>query len=68
MNTAIEEQLERISHISEYSPVLLAWMVNHSKTETPSPIIGSKFQQFVERAIEQRVLKVVADVRNDTIF
>ena len=63
---AIEEQLERISNIAEYSPVLLAWMLSHYTSE--NSIGGSKFQQFCERAIEQRVLKIVADIGNDSIF
>jgi hypothetical protein len=65
-NTAIEEELERISNIAEYSPLLLAWMLNHYTSETP--ISGSKFQQFGEKAIEQRALKIIADIGNDTIF
>lgn len=65
-NTAIEEQLERLLNKAEYSPILLAWMLNHYTSE--NPISGSKFQQFGKKAIEQRVLKIIGDISSDPIF
>jgi hypothetical protein len=43
---AIEEPLERMSYIAEFSPVLLSWTLNRYTSETP--IIGSKFQQLAK--------------------
>ena len=66
----VEEELSRLSHRPEYSPVLLAWMLLHytRASETAHASGGSKAQLFGEKAVSQRVLKIVADIANDPVI
>jgi len=60
----VEEELQRISSRPEFSPVLLAWMLMEEDPSSMTPLS----RQFGEKAINQRVLKVVTDICTDPVI
>ena len=56
----MEEDLQRLSTRPEFSPVLLAWMLMDTTGSSLS-------RQFGEKAINQRILKIVSDICTDPV-